>query len=505
MEQVVVEEVDSGENEACRSRHVGYIDGDNAVGPVEPSGEIVSEHLRGDDILDDIRYLYVCNTYIMDTVDVSDLCSCGDSGGVSHRSRGFVESRAVAMATDMLRGCSDCEVKVIKPTTHDALVQNETDSVVTEVTPAGWPWKLSLGKCEVTTHETVAVWEADGEKGKTHREGASYNGDVTETETDTTGRCSQTVGSGDYHTLPTLDSELKMSSHCESSSDDHAEPPGGGCENLSAAGSCGSGKMLSGATGEAECGRELSVTEADDDVNTRTTHFNNCVLVDTYENDRGVVMVTQQLQVSEEKVMVSVAVQCQRVCVSVGCQVDLYDSDVSDDVSSSSEYDDESGIDGDTECDVDDDVSNMTQGHKDTHREVTQGHRDSRREMTQGHEDTRREVIQGHEDTHSEVGSMWETGGLSSVVVVDTDGDTDSSDVDDKNVSTQQSMSRTRDKHCESSSEGETVKVGAHGEAEEAGEDEEDGEAGEDEEAAEDGSSQETSQSESVDTDSSID
>ena len=491
MEQVIIGEVDCGENEACRSSRVGYIDGDNAVGPVVPSGESVSEHLGGDDVLDDIRCLYVCNTCVKDTVDVtvSDLCSCGDSGGVSRRSCDFVESRAVAMATDnhMLRDCCDCEVNVIKPTTHDALVQNETASVVTEVTPAGWPWKLSLSKCEVTTQETVAVWEAEREKGKTNGEGASCDGDVT--ETDTTGRCSQTISNGDCHTLLTLsDSELKMSS----------EPPSGGCENLLAAVSCGSGKM-SDATDEAECGRELSGTEADDEVNTCTSHVNTCVLVDTYENDRGVVMVTQQLQVSEEKVKVSVAVQCHRVCVSVGCQVDLYDSDVSDDVSSSSEYDDESGIEGDTECDVDDDGSNMTQGHEDTHREVTQGHEDTRREVTQGHEDTRREA-----------------GGLSSVVVVDTDGETDSSDADDKNVSTQQSRSRTTDKGCESSSEGETVKVGAGEEDEEAGdeqtgEDEED-EAGEDEEAAEDGDSktgsgcsQETPQSESVDTDSSID
>ena len=485
MEQVHDAVTGSSEREVDGHKCVVDMNVASVIGTVASSRESTSgEHVE-DNILESVRFLYGwrCNKCTMERfgedAGKDNLLSCvnSDDGLTRPCDFGLVDFHLLVAAgtgesatvETLLR--NSCEANVVKQKIFAEVVQGarETDEAMSAVSP----WKFNLGECKITTQEIAAVQE-DSEEGETPGEEESSNSE--EIEASKNESCFLAVTHDHRSMVTPIVDEVKSplaQKHCESGSclDDCTVLPGGRCENLT--GSCG--KQLLSHMGVSdddlvEFGTTLKDEERKDTPGAEkvcTEPQNSCVLVDSYENDHGVVMVTQQLQVCEEKMKVSMAVQCGPKCISVGCQVDLYDSDASDDVTSSSADDNESGIDGDTECDVGEDSSSVS-------------------------------VTRGSEDTCGMEGWMQtkrETGGTLSVMIDnldrDDDSETDSSDCDDdENDPKQHSISNNKDEGCESSS---------------SSEDEDDGKEGYDKGEPAVCVSQETSESKSDDSNSSAD
>ena len=394
------------------------MDAADIVGPVMQS---LHKDVTGDNILEAVRCLYECqcNKCIAETFGEDApidspflLCTLSDDDLTSPASCNFDFGDSdlhsgVGIDTVSL----SCDTDVMKQKTFAEVVRGCSDAseLGTAVTPA--VWKFSLGKCEVTTQEIAAVSEDTGE--------AETSGDES---TDSDEIKSDIIESP----LPTVNRVSASGASVYSGCSDDAVPFATGCGNLSKETS----ELLihSGTGGNDDCFTESDKTsnEAVDigcgrDAESFTER---CTTVDMYESRSGVVMVTEQLQTcGGDTTKVSVSVQCSPEQISFGCQVDLYDSDASDDVTSSSSYDDESGIDGDTECDVGEECTSFTRGGENTRRTVV-GARIEQREI----------------------------GGPLSVVVGDVDGVDTTSDDHEKETS----LDANRDDHngvvCDSSS-----------------------------------------------------
>ena len=316
------------------------------------------EDMTGDNILEAVRYLYECrcNQCItemfgedapVDSLFLSTLSD--DLSSPASCNFDFVESHLHLAAGIEIMSLS-CDTDLTKQKTFAEVVRGDASELDAAMTPA--VWKFSLGDCQVTTQEVAAVSEDTGE-GETSGEESTDSEEIKLDEIELR--------------LPTVNQVSGASEH--SGCSDDVVPFDTACGNLSRD---TSGLLLHCGTG----GNDDSLMEFDKTSNKAVDigccpdaeRRNRCVLVDTYENRSGVVMVSEQLQTCGVAEKVSVSVQCSPEQVSFGCQVDLYDSDTSDDVTSSSSYDDESGIDGDTECDVSEECARFMRGGENANR-----------------------------------------------------------------------------------------------------------------------------------------
>ena len=392
------------------------------VGPVVQSLQHCDEDLTGDNVLEAVRYLYQCqcNQCIAETfgedapVDGLFLCTLSDDlSSPASCNFDFVESHLHLAAGIEIMSLS-CDTDLMKQKTFADVVRGGSDASELDAAMTPAVWKFNLGDCEVTTQEIAAVSE-DTEKGETSEEEStdSENNKLDEIEL----------------RLPTVN-QVSGASEQSGCSNDGTVPFGTAGGNLSRD---TGGLFLHCGTG----GNDDSLVEFDKTSNDAVDI--GCVrdsdqsfteprlLVDKYENRSGVVMVTEQLQTCGVAAKVSVSVQCSPEQVSFGCQVDLYDSDTSDDVTTSSSYDDESGIDGDTECDVGEECARFMRGGENAHRTHVE----------------RREIC-----------------GPLSVVVHNIEADAITSDDDEKETSLEADCDSHRGVACDSSSSTESDEDG---------------------------------------------
>ena len=329
------------------------MDATGIVGPVVQSLQYCDEDMRGDNILEAVRYLYQCQCnqciaepFGEDTpVDGLFLCTLSDDlSSPASCNFDFVDSHL------HLAVSQSCDTDVMKQKTFADVVRGGSNASELDEAVAPAVWKFSLGACEVTTQEIVDVSDDTGEE----------SSDSEEIK------------------LDQIESRMPMVNRVSASgaaelsgrSDDGTVPFGTACGSLSRD---TSGLLVHSSTGGSDDSlMEFDKTSKPVDIgyvrDADQSFTEPRLLVDTYENRSGVVMVSEQLQTCGVAAKVSVSVQCSPEQASFGCQVDLYDSDTSDDVTSSSSYDDESGIDGDTECDVGEECASFTRGGENANR-----------------------------------------------------------------------------------------------------------------------------------------
>ena len=326
------------------------------VGSVVQSLQYCNEDMTGDNILEAVRYLYECrcNQCIAEMfgedapVDGLFLCTLSDDlSSPASCNFDFVESHLHLAAGIEIMSLS-CDTDAMKQKTFAEVVRGDASELDAAMTPA--VWKFSLVDCEVTRQRITAVSEDTEEQTSGDESTDSEEIKLDEIESQ----------------LPTMN-RVSVSGTAEHSCCDDGTGQGNLSEDTS-------GLLLHSSTD----GNDDSLVEfyktSNDAVDigcvrdADESFTEPRLLADTYENRSGVVMVTEQLQTCGVAAKVSVSVQCSPDQVSFGCQVDLYDSDTSDDVATSSSYDDESGIDGDTECDVGEDCARFTRGGENAHR-----------------------------------------------------------------------------------------------------------------------------------------